>query len=296
MTLQSVLRRFRTSVSPEDITLLAAHAIRRDRVFVYAHPEHTLSPIEKNRLIRLLERRKRKEPIAYLLGKKEFFGHSFLVHRSVLIPRPETETLVEHTLEKIKNQTKKQYSILDIGTGSGNIILSIASEWEKSHSIFDIQHSTFDFLATDISSSALAVARKNAKRLLKKNPVVFRNSDLLNNVPKKYFKNKHWIITANLPYLSGTLYRNTEKDVRAYEPKSALFAKNRGAAVILSLLREIREKVAEFHPESFFLILEISPEQSSFLLKEAGNILQSNKTILPDLSGKNRFIVITSSV
>src|SRR5687768_2370129 len=134
MTLQALRKQWfsslRRKLKPEDFFILLAHALKKDRVFLYSHPEHVLSSEEQRRVQTYFRRRGRNEPIAYILGEREFYGRPFHVGRATLIPRPETEILIEETLRRLE-KTEEKTDIVDIGTGSGNIIITLAAELKK---------------------------------------------------------------------------------------------------------------------------------------------------------------------
>ncbi len=296
MTIGDWLEIYRQQLPEGEALLLLSFTLHREKTFLLAHPEHILSREEQDILHRCAERRKNHEPLAYITGEKEFFGLPFFVTPSTLIPRPETEILVEHVLDKIREQRTgnneqgtKEISIIDIGTGSGCIPISIAKTLRSTHP--DIFSYT-KFIATDISKAALAIAEKNAKRHTLDTNISFLESDLLSELPDTYLQSPSIIITGNLPYLSETIYRSSADDVRLYEPQSALQGdENDGTTLIIALLKQYIEK--SIYPAIYFLILEISPEQGTLLLSQ-GKVFfpQSKVTLLADLSGRNRFLII----
>ena len=160
MTIQEILRKTYSTykLSPLDSEILLSLALAKPKEYILAHPENKISPAQIKKYYSFVERRSTGEPIAYIAGKKEFFGLDFIVDKNVLIPRPETELLVEHAIEKILN-TKYGMpdTIIDVGTGSGNIIISIAKN-------LPIKNKT-NFYAVDISKKSLEVAKKNAKKI-----------------------------------------------------------------------------------------------------------------------------------
>ena len=179
-----------------DAELLLSGALKRDKEFLYARPETELSPWQKLKFRRLLNRRLAGAPVAVLINTKEFYGYDFYVNRHVLIPRPLTEQMIDLALEEIKKQKttlNAQYTICDLGTGSGNIIIALAKELEKKYSLDD-----FELIGLDISGRALKVAKKNARlHQLEKN-ITFIKSDLMAAVKNK----KIDLVLANLPYLT----------------------------------------------------------------------------------------------
>lgn len=266
-----------------DLELLTAHAIRKDRSFVLAHPEYRLSEKEARKLKRLIARRKHHEPVAYLIGEKEFYGLSFFVNQHTLIPRPETELLVEEVLDQISNyksQITNKVAVVDVGTGSGCIIISIVKHLLDSNN--KLQITNFKFFATDISSGALRVARKNAQRHGVQKLISFSASDLLSQVVKKLHSCDEIILLANLPYLSSTLYRESPPDVNKFEPKGALVSGSEGLDQYRRLFAQVKHLL---RGKKIHFFLEISPEQASSL-----DFLPAPKQILPDLAGRPRLV------
>lgn len=196
-----------------DTELILAFVLKKSKEFLFAKPEHKLSQTQINHFKRLILGRENHKPIAYIIGHKEFFGLDFFVNQKVLIPRPETEVLVEKTfkfIDKLYAIRHMPLAILDLGTGSGCIAVAIAKNIKCPAKIF----------ASDISKDALRIAKKNAMhhRVI----IKFIQSDLLKNITEKPD-----IITANLPYITPALYRNLEPEITKFEPKRALLAKTR---------------------------------------------------------------------
>ena len=184
---------------------------------------------------KLINRRKNCEPVAYITGHKEFFGLDFLVNKHTLIPRPDTEVLVEQVLEKIRyNKKKTNLKILDICTGTACVIISVCKNLENNNK-------KFNFYASDISEEALRVAKENARNLGAN--IEFAQSDLFEFfLDKPEFENCFDLITANPPYISQNEYGDLESAVRDFEPKSALVADDNG----LYFYREILGKAKSF--------------------------------------------------
>ena len=243
----------------------------------------TLSEIPKNLqnpLIKNLKARARGVPLAYIFHEKEFYGHSFYVDKNVLIPRPETEFLIETALEIIKNQlkTRKHLEIVDVGTGSGNIAISLYKELEKlmhknqtlgkTSTPFFGQEITvsgppsklpsFSITALDKSSKALKIATKNAKALHA--DINFCRSDLLKSLlhQKTSLPSKFDLVLANLPYVDKK-WHWLDKTSLKFEPSSALYAADHGLALINKLLYQIKNS----HSTTVFIILELDPCQQS---------------------------------
>ncbi len=220
--------------------------------------------------------------MAYILGHKEFYGLDFKVNKNTLIPRPETELLVEEIL-KLKPKDK---NIIDIGTGSGNIIISLAKNIKNNNT----------FWGVDISPKALSVARYNAKKNKAEKRIKFIKSDLLNFILKSKnhkLKTKELIIVANLPYLSQKIYSSAMPDVKNYEPKSALLSGPDGLNHYKKLLRQIRSLKKSYPALDVSCYMEISPEQKTILEKIIKNLFLSSKMeFKKDLARKWRLAIM----
>jgi release factor glutamine methyltransferase len=288
MTIKDVFIKYRRKLDYLDLELIIAHILRKPREFVLAHPEYKLTKNQELRIKNYVLRRIKHEPIAYILGKKEFFGLDFRVDRRVLIPRPETEMLVDLAIKKVGNK-KKKIIIIDIGTGSGNIIISVAC---------NIKHETYNkikYYATDVSGKALVVAKQNAKMHKIGKKVKFLKGDLIRPIIKNLklkIKNSNLIILANLPYLSQNIYKCTSRSVKNFEPKSALFSTHQGLAHYEKLLKQMLLMVNRYmlHVTCY---MEFSPEQKLPLQKLIKKYLPEAKiTFYRDLTKRWRICEI----
>jgi release factor glutamine methyltransferase len=257
--------------------ILLAHILKKDRVFLHAHPDYSLQTTclagrqaHYKLFQQLIKRRKKHEPIAYIIGSKEFYSLPFFVNRHVLIPRPESELLVELALQA------KPDLVWDVGTGSGAIAISIAKKIQPQ-----------PVLATDLSSSALTVARKNIKLHQAKN-ITLLKADLLSQTVLRYFKCRHLkklIITANLPYLPKTDKPLLDPDVIKYEPTNALFGGTSGLEVIKKFLTQISQAKLKFA----HIFLEIDPRQTKKLRAIAKSLFpKAELQIHKDLAKRDR--------
>ncbi len=199
-----------------EIDLLLSAALKVPQEFLYTNPHTKLTAVQHDRIVRWVHRRAKGEPIAYLVGYKYFYGLQFKVNKNVLIPRPETEWLVERSLTVLNtqkpahSQTKKHAArVLDIGTGSGCIAISIAHS-----AAFGPTPLALAVTASDVSEKALTVAKRNAKA--HKTAVTFVQSDLFKNVRGRFN-----LITANLPYVPQGMYELLFHNLK-YEPKVAI--------------------------------------------------------------------------
>ncbi len=287
MTIQELTNKYRGKIDYLDMEILIAHSLGKTREFVLMCPKHKITSHQSSIIKELLQRRRNKEPIAYIMGHKEFYGLDFIVNKHTLVPRPETEMLVEEVLALLRNMLRsKKTSIIDVGTGSGCIITSIAHSTQ--------QDECHVFFGSDISTEALKMAKKNARIHNLDKKIKFIESDLLSAFMRntRYkIQDTNLIITANLPYLSREIYASTPIDVKKFEPKSALYSPEHGLKHYRELLEQAK-KLADTH--SVTLFLEISPEQKQLLTKIIGNILPSAKVeFKKDLAGKWRLCKIT---
>ena len=212
------LRLMATSSSPRrDAELLLAHVLGWDQAALLTHPERLLSTTQTAQFENYLTRRIASEPLQYITGTQEFFGLAFAVTPDVLIPRPETEHLVEAVLAQFSHQANAR--ILDVGTGSGAIAIALAQALPRAH-----------VTAVDLSSAALAVARHNAERHHVETRITFQQSDLLAALPGAQFD----AIVSNPPYIAeGDVL---EAQVSRYEPRAALFAGPSGLEIYQRLI------------------------------------------------------------
>ncbi len=236
--------------------LLLAYVLDKDRAYLQAHDDEEIPQESMRRYDELFGRMAAGEPVAYLLGHREFYGLNFFVDRRVLIPRPETEHLVEKVLDYCRKNTDV-LKILDLGTGSGCIALSLAKLLPSTH-----------VTATDISEDALNVARINAQRLDLKNRVSLLQSDLLESVSGPFD-----VIVANLPYIGEKRFSFVSKSAYDYEPHVALFGGNEG----LSLYRRFFEELSRISWRPRLLVGEFG-----FLQKE--ELLAIFQSIFPEIS------------
>lgn len=235
-----------------DAETLLLDMIGRDRAYLMTHPEATLNAEGAVRYYALVERRLHGEPIQYILGECEFFGLPFTVNRDVLIPRPETEHLVEKTLEFVAPLRAPR--IVDIGTGSGAIAIALAHQLPAAQ-----------IVATDRSAAALEVARKNAARNGVADRIRFVEGDLLDPLAGAEFD----AVVSNPPYVAEADRDTLAVEVREHEPAAALFAGRNGLDVYKRLIPAAHAVLAE----GGFLALEIGCGQAESiraLLSSAG--------------------------
>ena len=285
MTIGEIIKSYSRKLDHLDIELILAHSLKKTREFILTHPEQTITKKQETTIKKNIARRMKGEPIAYITGHKEFYGLDFIVNKNTLVPRPETELLVELALteSKVKSQ-KSKVIIIDIGTGSGNIIISIVKTLKSTNQ----ELRTMNFFGIDISKEALKVARLNAKKHKISKKIKFYQGNLLGSIKNK-LKNRKLIITANLPYLSRKIYSSASKDVKKYEPKSALYSSQAGLCHYRKLFNQIKKILVTCHMSHVACILEFSPEQKRPLTKLIEDVLPSAKFIfMKDLAGKWR--------
>jgi len=220
-----------------DAEVLLAYALNKSREYLAAHPEQIISTAQQRRYRRLVALRKAGTPVAYLRGYKEFYGLQFVVNRSVLIPRPESEAMVDAAIEAARQFRRP--TIADLGTGSGNIAGALAKHLPRA-----------DVYATDTSRKALRVARKNAHNFGVR--IHFYHGNLLLPLKNK----KLDIITANLPYLPSSIKSPTASSL-AYEPSGALYSGTDG----LSHYRRLLKQIAQRRPLPQIVICEMLENQ-----------------------------------
>jgi len=264
-----------------DAEILLSFTIKKPREFLYAHSEKNLSAAQLNKFKKLIARRAKHDPVAYITGHKFFYDLDFFVNKSVLIPRPETETLVEETLKKIQDTKYKiqDTSIVDVGTGSGAIAISLAHH---------LPHTKI--FATEISSGAIKVAQKNTKHL--KTSVTLLRGNLLEPFLKSKIINlKSLTIVANLPYLTTHQYQKTQPEIKKYEPRQALDGGIDGLKYYRQLLQQI-ELLITNRQLSVISIFEIDPSQKISITKLIKRRFPAAKIeIKQDLSGRNRIAI-----
>lgn len=256
-----------------DADLLAAHIFKKDRAWILSHSADTLADAQKLRYDELVEKRLNRVPLATLVGHKEFFGHDFVVTKKVLIPRPETEILVEQALAYLKSAPHAR-SLLDLGTGSGAIACSIASSAPQLTRI----------VAVDVSTAALAVAKQNATRLGLSDRIQFKRMHMGR---MQTLKGPFDLIVSNPPYLSEKEYAAAQKERPeiAHEPQIAFIGGKDGLTFIALAIRVSRKLLSK----SGALFLEIGATQGYAVEKLVATHLPNYfAAIIPDLAGHPR--------
>lgn len=257
--------------------LLLSAVVQKDRTWILAHGEKQLTPAQGKRFDQLLKRRQKREPIAYLIGRWSFYGREFLTDKRALIPRPETELLVEEALKLVDEKTL----VWDVGTGTGAIAIAMALGTKA------------PIVASDVSTKALTLAKQNAKR--HKAKIAFLKADLLDaNIQRVIERSKkpRLLVLANLPYLPLTDKTKLDKDVTKYEPTSALFTKEHGNFLIHKLFKQCSRFPTK--PGTLLTILaEFDPPQAETLKRLANDLFPNARvTIHDDLCGRPRVLSV----
>jgi release factor glutamine methyltransferase len=253
--------------------LLLAHALKISRALLLARLGDPIHQADAAQFAGMVARRAQREPLAYIVGRQEFYGLDLVVDRRVLIPRPETEHLVDLALAALKQIPRPEPVIADVGTGSGAIALAMAR-----HAL----HA--QIIATDLSPEALTVAQLNAERLQLADRITFHNTDLLESVQTPID-----LLVANLPYIPLERFSKLPREIRDYEPRMATIAGLDGLSQIRRLLKQIESHVRR----SGIVFLEISEEQGGAGLElVSANLPRARVALHRDLEGLDRVIEI----
>jgi len=263
--------------APLAAELLLMHVLQRDRAWLYARPESELSPKNAVAYAELIERRSQGVPTQYLTGRQEFWGLEFEVGPGVLIPRPETEHVIEVALERLGMRRAEPLRIADVGTGSGCIAISLARELPRA-----------EIIATDISTAALDYAQRNAARHGVSNRIQFLGADLLEaamEAPGRA-ETRFDLIVSNPPYVGRNDAGSLPREVREHEPAEALFAGDDGLEIYPALIDEAARKLAP----SGILVLELGYNGAQYV----GSLLSASQwtdlRVTRDLAGIERVV------
>lgn len=257
-----------------DAELILMYTLKEPKEFIFSYPEKILTPTQQFFFENNIKARGKYIPVAQLLGIKEFFGLLLYVNKNVLVPRPETELLVEETLKLIKEKYNKTATVADIGTGSGAIAVALAKNLPQA-----------TILATEKSIKALTVAKKNAQQ--QKTKIFFYKGDLLEPIKNK----KIDIITTNLPYLETALKNKLTKIENKglkFEPAIALYSGKDGLDAYKKLFRQISKLT--YTPK--YILLEAGPKQ----FKKIGKLIlqlfpQAKITLKKDFACQDRILI-----
>jgi release factor glutamine methyltransferase len=236
-----------------DAEVLLSFTLGQDKLEFLKNPEMTINEAQLSSFRNLIIRRARWEPVAYITGRKEFWTVTLEVNKDVLIPRPDTEIIVEEALEICRKIDSAEINILDIGTGSGAIALALAREISNAR-----------IVATDISAAALALAQKNAGALQLEDKIDFRQGNLFEPVEGVFD-----IIVCNPPYISAQDYEELAAGIRDYEPQNALLAGKKGTEFYEKLIYES----IDYLEKNGWLLMEIGAKQGKTvreIIEESG--------------------------
>ena len=253
-----------------DAEVLLSHVLRQERIYLYVHFDEPMEQNELSKFREYVKKRAQHVPIAYIIGEREFMGLPFKVTKDTLIPRPDTEILVENVLNNVDKD--KEIEIVDIGTGSGAIILSLLVNLPKAQG-----------KTVDISSKAIEVAKENAVNLQVNDRCEFFVGDLFAPLND----NKFDVIVSNPPYIPQKDIATLEDDVKEYEPVSALTDGGGG----LSYYRRLLSEGKAYIKENGFIALEIGIYQSNDVKQIAMDNGWKNIKIIKDYAGIDRVVL-----
>ena len=248
---------------------LLAFALGKDKISLIAHPEYTLTNEENERFEEFLRRRASREPFQYIVGRQEFYGLDFAVTPDVLIPRSETESLVEAAIEVLRE--KENPTFCEVGIGSGCIAVSILRQIKSARAV-----------GLDVSPKALEIARKNTATHGVLNRLELKISDIFAVLENERFD----LIASNPPYISSEEIENLQAEIRDFEPLVALTDGGDG----LSIVKKIVDGAPKFLSESSFLLMEIGFGQAKRASEMFSAKIWRAVVILPDLQGIPRTI------
>jgi release factor glutamine methyltransferase len=257
-----------------DAELLLAEALGLERSTLLAREDTQVEQAQCDKFEGWIARRLERVPVAYILGRREFWSMEFQVNDSVLVPRPETELLVETVLAEVRGRKDMATSplIVDVGTGAGPIVLALASELPDAK-----------FHATEISAEALEVARGNASRHGLEKRVQFHQGDLLAPISEAGLDGRIDLVASNPPYVAENDY--VDVDVRRWEPSVAVFAGSKGTEIIQRLIAQAEKTLTP----GGSLIMELAPSRV-YALDDmmAGRTAWAEHRFIPDLAGHSR--------
>ena len=282
MTRKELLKELPSHIVPrdhagDDARQLLTHVLNISHADLLAHDDEDVSSFQKSRSIRMAKARSRNTPMAYILRSRSFFGRQFAVNDHSLIPRPETEIMVEEAVALCNDSSM----FIDVGVGSGAIAVTLNLETNR------------PIIGTDISKRALKIAKKNARKL--EAQVSLHEGSLLEPIwPNELKRHERVIITANLPYLSEDMWNTSPDEVKNYEPKIALVSDaSDGLDLYRELLMQINSRREEL-PKDLFVLLEIDPRQNDLIEPMLDEVAPGiSFEIKNDLAGKPRVVILT---
>ena len=266
-----ILRVNNVKSSNLDCELILSKILNKTREEILINLNNKINSEQKNKFIFYLNKRKNKNPMSYILGYKFFWKYKFYINKSALIPRPESEHIIEQALRHIP--IGKSMKILDVGTGSGCLVISLLKDRPKCLAN-----------ALDISKAALKVAKFNAKLHQLENKIKFFNIDI-----DKFKSNKYDLIISNPPYINKVDLSRLDDDVKLYEPRLALY----GGVTGFDEIKKIIYKSSKLLKYNGKLIIEIGDKQKNYTIKILQRYGYYINKICKDFSGKDRCLVST---
>lgn len=262
-----------------DAEVLLGYVLNKERIFLYVHFDQPLDSEELAKFKECIKKRAMKMPVAYITGVREFMGLDFKVTEATLIPRPDTEILVETAMERLGkiagNEAGTGKCFADLGTGSGAICLSILNYMKE-----------IEAVTVDISPKAIAVAKENAEKFAVSDRIEFLEGDFLKPLENK---GKFTAILSNPPYIPKQDILGLESDVKDFEPMGALD----GGIDGLDFYRQLLVKSANYIEDGGFLAIEIGINQSQVILEMAKrNLMWGKVEVIKDLAGIDRCVVL----
>lgn len=260
--------------------MLMSEVLSKQRIQLYTDFEEVVPQSQLDKLRSLIKRAAAHEPVAYLIGRTEFYSLEILVSEHTLIPRPETEQLVEKSIDFLRTRKNKQ-TVLDLCTGSGCIAVAIAKNFPAA-----------DIIATDICESALQVAAKNIEKYQLNDQIKLLKGNLFDPVIPHLDTSAFDLIVSNPPYVSSAEFKKLDKNIKHYEPKLALLAGELG----LDVYQNIAAKVDQFLKPDAALIMEIGCEQGQAVKDMLENLrCFKDVKILKDFQKLDRVIIANKS-
>lgn len=259
-----ILERNKIAEPRREANSLLGFALKKDKDFLVAHSEYELSGEEEKCFREFVERRAKREPFQHITGKQEFYGLEFFVSKDVLIPRPETELIVENAVEILREINLPKFC--EVGIGSGCISVSILNEVKTARAI-----------GLDVSENALKIAKQNAARHEVSGRLKLETSDIFENLENEKFD----LIVSNPPYISLDDFADLQSEVRDFDPKIALTDGKDGFSIIEQIIIES----PNFLKSGGFLLLEIGIGQSEKVKSMFSDEIWNKIEVLPDLQG-----------
>jgi release factor glutamine methyltransferase len=267
---ETILRENGVVDARREASSILSLALKRNKTFLVAHPEYLLAPAEETIFDGFVQRRASHEPFQYISGIQEFYGFEFEVTADVLIPRPETEIVVERSIEILREAAEQ--SFCEVGVGSGCISVCILAHLPSAKAV-----------GLDISQDALKIARHNAEKHGVADRLVLRESNTFASISGERFE----LIVSNPPYVPDGDIGGLQSEVRSFEPHLALA----GGADGLSIIRQIVDASPDFLRPKGYLLLEIGFDQSERVTRLFDRSLWQEPELLPDLQGIPRVLI-----